>query len=121
MATTTTEAKEKLTREQIRERVFKSREQKSEIIEFMGVDIEIRQPRLRDIVDIGEAVNDEVRNSVILNALVRYAYVPGTDELIFDEADVEGFKSLPYGEDFNRVVTAMGRLTAVNFPERNNT
>ena len=51
----------------------------------------------------------------VVDTLVKHAYVPGTDELVFDSADAEAFKQMPFGADFLRVSKALEELSDVNF------
>lgn len=105
-------AKEMSARERIRAEVFKSRKPASKVITFMGEKIELRQPTLGSIID---ASNQENRQAGIIDTLVNYAFVPGTDELVFEETDAPSFKAMPFGADFQRVAKTLEEITEVNF------
>jgi hypothetical protein len=101
------------TRADIRSRVFAAKKPASEIIDFFGAKIELRQPLLRDIV---EAQQSEDREAAVIETLVKHAYVPNTK--VFEEADADAFKAMPFGHDFITVSEALTRLTEVNFLDR---
>lgn len=103
------------TRDSVRAEIFKTRTIKKVEIEFFGAQIEIRQMRLQDIL---QANDNPDRESAIIESLIKYAYVPGTDERVFEEGDAEAFKNMPFGADFIRVSKALEELTEVNFLDK---
>lgn len=100
------------TRQELREKIFSeaNSKPKSEVITFFGEQIEIRQPPVGAILDMRSVDSLDTKERMI-RMIVEYAVVPGTDEKVFDTADVEQFLSMPYGPDFNAVSQAIGRLT----------
>ena len=100
------------TRDEIRSAVFATKKLASEIVDFFGTQIELRQPKLSDIISIQ---NTEDRQSAIVDTLIRYAYVPGTNQKLFDEADTASFLEMPFGQDLINVSNALEKLTKVNF------
>lgn len=110
----------KLTRDEMRASIFKDKVVAKETIEFFGTQIEMRQPRLSDIMAIKKVAEEEGGNqSAIVDTLVRYAYVPGTEEKLFEEGDAAQFLAMPFGPDLIRVSDALERLTQVNFRSGN--
>jgi hypothetical protein len=105
-----------MSRDSLREQIFKAKVRKSELVEFFGAPIEIRQPTLGDILEARDNGNSQ---SAIVGLLVSYAYVPGTDQKVFDAEDGEAIRALPFGPDFLRLNEAMERLTDVNFQQPN--
>lgn len=103
------------TRDDIRSKIFATRELKKIEVEFFGTKIEMRQMQLSDIL---VAQNNEDRESGVIDMLIKYAYVPGTDEKVFEDADAAAFKQLPFGADFQRLSKAMEELTEVNFLDK---
>lgn len=101
-----------LTRDQIRAKVFADKKLKTEEIEFFGAKIEIRQMKLADILN-AQATED--RESAIIDTLIKYAFIPGTDEKVFEEGDAASLKNMPFGADFGRVAKAMETVSEVNF------
>lgn len=99
-------------RDAIRSQIFASKGVKSKEIDFFGTRIEIRQPRLKDIISAQETKD---RHNAVVGALISYAYVPGTDTKLFDDTDAEAFLNMPFGADLLRVSEALGELSNVNF------
>lgn len=84
---------------------------KAEIVNFFGQDIEIRQPT---VGQMEKAVSAEDKSSSITDMLIAYAFVPGTEDKVFETADVDTLKTLPYNEDVQEVMKAITRLTGVD-------
>lgn len=110
--------KKTLTRDELRAKIFAAHSVKKLPVEFFGADIELRQPILADII---KAQKSEDRESAVIQTLVDYAYVPGTDDKVFEAADAESFKVMPFGADFIRVSNALEELTEVNFLDKSAT
>lgn len=102
----------KATRAEIRGRIFSSKKLNSEIVEFFGVRLELRQPTLESIIEARSANSDR---AAMVGTLIKQAFIPETDELIFDDTDYEELVKLPFGPDFVRVANALEKLSNVNF------
>jgi hypothetical protein len=100
------------TRDAIRSAIFSDKKVAVEKIMFFGQEIELRQPILRQILAV-QATED--RESVIVDTLIKYAFVPGTEEKVFEDGDAEQLLALPFGKDMLRVSTALTKLTDVDF------
>lgn len=103
------------TRDEIRSAIFSPKKAKSKTVTFFGTKIEIRQSTLMDIVS---AAGEEDRKSAIAGALIRSAYVPGTDQKVFEEADTDSLLQLPFGGDFIKVNEAIQEMSEVNFLDK---
>lgn len=101
----------------MRQQIFASKDRKYRIFEFFGEEIELRQPLFGDILS---AQDNPDREAAVIETLVKYAYIPGTDEKLFEEGDADSFKQLPFGADFMRVNNALEELTEVNFQGKKN-
>lgn len=97
-------------RDEYRKNLLKSRPGKTIQITFFGMVVELRQPPLGVVLDYREQDDLKTRSA---DMLVKYCYVPGTDERIFEEGDKEGILALPYGEDMMRIQTAITELTGI--------
>ncbi len=99
-----------------REAIFNSpnAKTKSKVISFFGVDIEIRQPTIGSILAVRSSDSENTQVYVI-RSLLDLAYVPGTDDKVFEETDSASLLELPFGKDFQSVSKAMEELTEVNF------
>ncbi len=99
-------------RDKIRGQIFsaENRKTKSEIITFYGAEIEVRQPLVAQIVD-GDA---EEGRAGIVDSLLKYAYVPHTEEKVFDAADVDALMTMPFSRDFGRFAETFQKLTNID-------
>jgi hypothetical protein len=104
------------TRSEIREALFSNirDKAKSKNVILFGQEIELRQPSLGTILD---AQQEPDRKKGMVHMLVNYAYVPGTDEHVFEEGDYDDIMQLPFGDDLTRLQTAIGELTGINVEE----
>lgn len=100
-------------RDKIRGEIFsaENRKTKSEIIDFYGAKIEVRQPLVAQIVNEDDA---EEGRAGIVSSLLKYAYVPHTEEKVFDEADVDTLMTMPFSRDFGRFAEAFQKLTNID-------
>lgn len=100
-------------RDQIRTQVFSGENApKHEKVLFFGATIELRQPTLAQVL---EAQSAESRESAVIDMLVNRAFVPDTDERVFEDTDADTLKGLPFGADFIRVSTAFTNMSDVDF------
>lgn len=102
----------KPSRNELRKAIFAARPVRTKLVMFYGQQIEIRQPKMGDIL-AAQAQDD--REQGIINILISYAYVPGTDEKVFEEGDADAIKEMGFGADFTAVSQAFAELTDVNF------
>ena len=98
-------------RKSIRDSIFLNAKPKTKILEFFGTSIELRQPPMKAVMEL-QAHEDRTRAAAEM--IVRYAYVPGTSEQVFDSADVDTIMSLPFGGDLSRINTAIAELTDID-------
>jgi hypothetical protein len=85
----------------------------SEVITFFGEQIEIRQPNLSTMLNSFKGEDSNTKQGVVY-VLMNYAFVPGTQIPVFDMADEESIMSLPYGDDFSRVMKAFQKVTGLD-------
>lgn len=100
------------TRDELRAKLFAHRDIRKKTITFRGVELELWQPKVGDII---EAANRPDREAAMIEQLIKYAYIPGTDIHVFEEGDVESMKEMGFDDDFVKVNEALEELTAVNF------
>ncbi len=104
-----------LTRDEIRAALIGSTPlAKSKLIHVFGVDIELRQPTLESIMNTRE-IEDSSQRAV--GMIIKYAYVPGTDELIFEDTDTQMILRWPFGEDMLKVQETITELTGLDIDE----
>lgn len=91
---------------------------KTEIVNFCGVDVEVRQPLLKEVfaeadrqkADRAKGVDDSERK-LIIKVLLEDTYIPGTEEHLFDESHVDSLSSMPYSKSFTDLLRAYERLS----------
>ena len=102
-------------RDKMRAAIFATRERQRRLVNFFGEDIEIRQPSLEDILGAREDADEGNMATGVIKTLLKYAFIPGTDERVFEDTDADQLLALPFGADFTRVSRALEELTEVNF------
>lgn len=102
--------KKKFDRGSIRSAIFATRPKSIEI-ELFGTTIELRQPSMGTMFKAQQGASTAHSAAQMLMA---YAYVPGTDEKVFDEADIDEVINLPWGNDLVKVQSAIAELTGIN-------
>jgi hypothetical protein len=91
---------------------------RSVIIEFMDGEIELHQPSLGSILDSNDKAKDEGGNeAATILSMIENAYVPGTDEKVFEAGDYDWFRELPFGAELQRVMKALTELAEINFQQ----
>ncbi len=103
-----------MSRNELRAQIFAAKELKREIITFFGAEIELRQPTLGDILTVRDS---DDRQAAVVGILMNYAYVPGSDEKVFEEGDAATILEMPWNSDFTKLNSALERLTDINFNE----
>lgn len=99
-------------RDKLRAAVMATQPNRRETIEFNGHQVEVRQPNIRTILALGESGKFDA-----VSFLIGHAYVPGTDEKLFEEADRDGLLNKPFGEDFRKIVEAMNKVMNIDVKE----
>lgn len=99
-----------LTRDQIREQIFNTKPMVKQIT-FMGVEVDLREPPMDVVLDF-QASDAENRKFQVAKMMQNYVYVPGTEDPVFEDGDVEAILKLPFGRDMqllqNEIMQIMG-------------
>jgi hypothetical protein len=98
-----------LSRDQMRAHIFSAKAECKEI-QFFGTSLELRQPTLGTVLDMQQ---QSVEHAA-LYMLINFAFVPGTDEKVFESADEEGLMKMPFGPDMKRLTDAVNELMGVD-------
>ena len=106
-------SKEKTLRDEIRAKVFSSDVFEREEITAFGIEIEIRQTTLGRVLELQEKLQEDRKGAIGL-AFIEFCYIPGTDERLFDDTDLDSILNLPFGKDFQRVQDAINKLMGVD-------
>lgn len=104
-------------RDVIRAKVFAHKELKSELVTAFGAEIEVRQPSLGTMMRLQKQsdTTDPVEYAkAIVRSIATYCYVPGTNELVFNEADIELLEGLPFDDNIGIINDAVARLTGTD-------
>jgi len=99
------------TRESIREQIFSKKNFATRELDLYGAKVEIRQPSLGMILDAQR--NDDTK-AAIVELLIRYTFVPGTEDHVFEEADAEGLLNLPFGPELSNLNKIITELTDID-------
>ena len=106
------DVKVKLTRDELRAGLIgKKHEVKSELVMLFGMEIELRQPTLRGILDVRSEDNVETRTT---DVFINYAYVPGTNDRVFEDTDRDAILNWPFTEELTDIQMIIARLTGVD-------
>ncbi len=98
-------------RDELRKMIFGNSKPQSKKVMFFGAEIEMRQPPMRTVLELQQLEN---KASAAAQMIVGYAYVPGTDIKVFDEADIDMITEMPFGGDLSRVNRAISELTDID-------
>ena len=82
---------------------------RSVIVNFMGADVELRQPKLGESLALGQLETEDRA----LYMLIAYVYVPGTDEKLFEEGDIDMLREMPANEEFTALMNAVASLSDI--------
>lgn len=100
-------------RDELRAAIFHNSKPNSTTLTFFGVEIELRQPPMKDVME-AQATAAENRALAAAQMVVRYAYVPGTNERVFEDADIDAIMQMPFGADLANLNVKIAELTNVD-------
>ena len=107
---TTTVAIAQLSRDEMRAKIFAAKPKTELVEDFYGTSIELRQPSIAVALETRNQGEDEAIFTMLLN----YAYVPGTEEKIFEREDVEMLRGLPFGPSMTDLMAKVNRLLGID-------
>lgn len=106
------EKKKALTRDQIRAALIGKRHKgNTEVVELFGIEVELHQPTLNAILEAREEEDVKKRTT---DVFINYAFVPGTNELVFEDTDRQTILDWPFTDDLIKVQEVMAKLTGVD-------
>ena len=82
-----------------------------ELITIFGVEVEFRQPSFGDLMKVRE-IGDEGTRAVEM--IIQYAYVPGTNDRVFEDSDRDIILGWPFGKDLVKVNSVIAKLTGID-------
>ena len=105
-ATSTLSARDKIRGQIFTKKVFETKE-----LKMFGATIEVRQPTLGMILSAQE---EENRQLSVMKLLIGYCFVPGTDERIFEDADLDTVMGLPFDKDMEALNKVIMDMTGID-------
>ena len=109
-----TKAKQTQSRAEIRAKIFGNKKAKIVPLTLFGADIELRQPSLKEIMHAQDEINKDL---AVATMVVKYCFVPGTEEHVFDSGDIDQIMELPFGEDLQNLQKAVTELMGIDIQE----
>ncbi len=105
-------------RDSLRANIFKSSNKQIEKMSISGSELEIHQPTIGEIADLNQSEGDvEVpRRDTISGMIIKYCFVPGSNEHVFSKEDKDGILNLP-ATVLNEFNTAFAKLTNINIED----
>ena len=83
----------------------------SVLITMFGVELELRQPNLGAILKARAEGDDATR---AIDMIIQYAYVPGTNDQVFEDTDRAAMLNWPFGKDITELNNAIAKLTGID-------
>ena len=96
-------------RDEFRKKIFQNRKRDSRMNNFFDEELEIKQPSVKELMDFQD-IND--RESIV-QILIKQAYVPGTNEKVFEDADKDTLMEMPAGSWIGELNNAIQDLSGL--------
>ena len=80
-------------------------------ITLFGVSLDIVQPPLKAVMRMRDELDQAERSAQMI---INFAYVPGTDERAFEDADIEAVLNWPWSPDVTDLNSAITELTGID-------
>lgn len=103
--------KETPTRDSIRAGIFNFKTQGTPGV-LNGQNVELREPDLDTVLEF-QMSGSEDRKLQSARMLINYVYVPGTDQRVFDDEDVDMIMRLPFNKDLKKLTEQITALLGV--------
>ncbi len=105
-------------RKELRANIFKSSNKQIESMTISGSKVEVHQPTIGEIADLNQSEGDvEIpRRDTISDMIIKYCFVPDSNERLFSKEDKDGILNLP-ATVLNEFNTAFGKLTNINMED----
>lgn len=98
-------------RDNIRTEIFKNAKPLSIEMTFFGAEIELKQPSMKAIMDAQSLEDKSLAGAMMV---IRYAFVPGTNDRVFDDADIALIQDMPFGSDMALLNENITKLTGID-------
>ncbi len=84
------------------------------IVKLFGVEIELQQPTLASMLEARQEDDERTRTA---DMFIRYAFVPGTDERVFEDGDRDTILNWPYTKEILSIQTTIMKLTGIDIAD----
>jgi hypothetical protein len=103
-----------MTRDDVRTKIFAGRKRKSKVIIIFGAKVEVRQPSVGQALSLSQTSNNA---DALLNFMLNYVYVPGTEDKVFEDADRESILNFPAESWMREFSDAIEELTGLDLEQ----
>lgn len=104
------EAAPVLSRDEMRAKIFSAKPAFEIVDDFYGVRLELRQPSLA----IALEARNQGETEAVFQMLLNYAFVPGTNEKVFEPTDVDMLRDLPFGPAMTDLMGKVNKLLGID-------
>ncbi|MEE8599218.1 MAG: hypothetical protein V3S69_06900 [Dehalococcoidales bacterium] len=84
------------------------------LVTLFGAEIELHQPTLRSIL---EAKDDDDEATRTADVFIKYAYVPGTKERVFEAGDRDSILNWPMNDELLKVQRLIVEMTGIDLAD----
>lgn len=95
----------------MRNNIFAAAKRQKKIVPFFGEEVEVWQPSMSDILQSDENAST-AENAAMM--LVKYTFIPGTRERVFEDTDVESILEMPFGTDLQTLQDTMNNMMGLD-------
>lgn len=102
-----------------REQIFSDKYAKPTVVEFVFHDVQLewRQPPIESIQRTEDREERENRNFMV-QMMIDNSYIPGTDELVFSDADYEDIQKMPLNGEFRKVIAKIASAIGLDVDDK---
>lgn len=106
-------------RDSLRAKIFSGSNSKKRSVtfNFNGVDLEWRQPSIRE-VQTAQADTGAGEGNFMTTLLISHTFIPGTEERVFEEADRDSLENMPFGGDWQRTIKSISDLLDLSVEDK---
>ena len=97
-------------RDDMRARIF-AKKPKTKLVAFNGTKIEVHTPPVREVLKVQDMEDTSER---VAHLLIRYCYVPGTTQQVFEEGDKETLLNMPFDGELMALQEAINELSDID-------
>lgn len=94
-------------RDTLRSKLLEPKKFKSVVVKMFDQEVEVRQPSVGQIFD----TNEDDPKKAMIQIMLRYCYVPNTNELVFEPADAPAILAWPVDDWLTNMNNAVAELT----------